>query len=80
MLYFLFHAGIHFSTKLLLLQYVFTVCSGSVLHVVHNYYPYGLPEKAIAQVLKNILLAVQYLHDQKIVHRLIFLYTYRNFL
>uniref|UniRef100_A0A915PIW6 Protein kinase domain-containing protein n=1 Tax=Setaria digitata TaxID=48799 RepID=A0A915PIW6_9BILA len=28
---------------------------GSVLHVVQNYYPCGLPEKAIAQVLKNVL-------------------------
>ncbi|VDN02491.1 unnamed protein product [Thelazia callipaeda] len=27
----------------------------SVLHVVHNYYPCGLPEKAIAQILKNLL-------------------------
>ncbi|CAG9539741.1 unnamed protein product [Cercopithifilaria johnstoni] len=41
--------------------YVFsTFCDlCSVLHVVHNYYPYGLPEKAIAQILKNLLLAVQ---------------------
>lgn len=51
--------------------YVFSIYCDlcSVLNVVHNHYPCGLPEKAIAQVLKNVLLAVQYLHDQKIVHR-----------
>uniref|UniRef100_A0A0R3RFX9 Protein kinase domain-containing protein n=1 Tax=Elaeophora elaphi TaxID=1147741 RepID=A0A0R3RFX9_9BILA len=52
---------------------LFNICNafreGSVLNVMHNHYSCGLPEKAIAQILKNLLLAVQYLHDQRIVHR-----------
>ncbi|VDN59364.1 unnamed protein product [Dracunculus medinensis] len=43
--------------------------AGSVLHIIQTHCKYGLPEKAIAQILKNLLLAVQYLHGQKIVHR-----------
>ncbi|VDM41874.1 unnamed protein product [Toxocara canis] len=41
----------------------------SVLRVIQAHYKHGLPEKAIVQIVKNVLLAVQYLHEQKIVHR-----------
>jgi len=43
--------------------------AGSVSDVVHNKYTFGLPEKAIAIILKNVLQAVSYLHQQNIVHR-----------
>ncbi|MFH4982393.1 hypothetical protein AB6A40_009102 [Gnathostoma spinigerum] len=41
----------------------------SVLHIMQKYYPYGLPEKAIVRITKGLLLALQYLHEQKITHR-----------
>uniref|UniRef100_A0A914V7E8 Protein kinase domain-containing protein n=1 Tax=Plectus sambesii TaxID=2011161 RepID=A0A914V7E8_9BILA len=42
---------------------------GSVSDVVRLKYTFGLPEKAIAMILKNVLQAVCYLHKQSIVHR-----------
>lgn len=43
----------------------------SVLRVIQRDYVHGLPEKAIVQILRNLLYAVHYLHEQKIVHRAI---------
>lgn len=41
----------------------------SVLRVIQAHYKHGIPEKAVVQILKHVLLAVQYLHEQNIVHR-----------
>ncbi|KAH6831762.1 Protein kinase superfamily protein [Perilla frutescens var. hirtella] len=42
---------------------------GSLQSIIASSYPYGLPEPCIAAVLKEILCALSYLHDQGHLHR-----------
>lgn len=42
---------------------------GSVTDIIHAKYTFGLPELAIAVLLRDVLLALDYLHGNDIVHR-----------
>lgn len=44
-------------------------CYGSISDVMSTSYQCGLPEKAIASILRQLLSALEYLHAQWIIHR-----------
>uniref|UniRef100_A0A0K0DJU9 Protein kinase domain-containing protein n=1 Tax=Angiostrongylus cantonensis TaxID=6313 RepID=A0A0K0DJU9_ANGCA len=48
---------------------IYLVILGSVSDVISTSYQYGLPEKAIASILRQLLSALAYLHAQYIIHR-----------
>lgn len=45
------------------------MCGGSLQSIISSSYPEGLPEPCIAAVLRDILSALSYLHDQGHLHR-----------
>ncbi|CAI4224696.1 unnamed protein product [Auanema sp. JU1783] len=62
-----FHASFVYRNDLLIAS---PTCSyGSALDIILSAYPSGIPEKAIAILLSQLLKAVSYLHNQDIVHR-----------
>lgn len=42
---------------------------GSVTDIIHAKYTFGLPELAIAMLLRDVLLALDYLHGNDVIHR-----------
>uniref|UniRef100_A0A915C7K5 Protein kinase domain-containing protein n=1 Tax=Parascaris univalens TaxID=6257 RepID=A0A915C7K5_PARUN len=62
-----FECAFSVDTDVYVLTPFYDLCS--VLRVIQAHYKHGIPEKAVVQILKHVLLAVQYLHEQNIVHR-----------
>uniref|UniRef100_A0A1I7XQ54 Protein kinase domain-containing protein n=1 Tax=Heterorhabditis bacteriophora TaxID=37862 RepID=A0A1I7XQ54_HETBA len=42
---------------------------GSALDVIQSSYPCGLPEKAVAVIVQQLLSAISYVHSQGLIHR-----------
>jgi len=43
--------------------------TGSVTDLIHAKYTFGLPEQAIALIMRDVLNALEYLHGKNFVHR-----------
>lgn len=52
---------------------------GSVERLIDSTFQYGLPEDAIRCIVFQIILALQYLHDQHIIHRYVFFPSLKYF-
>jgi len=48
---------------------VFVVMSGSCRDLLHAHFKDGLPEMAAAYILRDVLQAIDYLHNRGIIHR-----------
>jgi serine/threonine-protein kinase OSR1/STK39 len=42
---------------------------GSLRHVMNAQFPEGLPEPAVASILKSVISGLTYLHEQHIIHK-----------
>jgi len=48
---------------------VMFVTSGSCHDLLHAHFKDGLPEMAVAYILRDVLQAIDYLHNRGIIHR-----------
>jgi hypothetical protein len=51
---------------------------GSVTDIIHAKYTFGLPEQAIALIMRDVLNALEYLHAKNFVHRCVIFTVYKS--
>jgi len=66
------HAALVSAVKVVCcIQFCF-VMSGSCRDLLHAHFKDGLPEMAAAYILRDVLLAIDYLHNRGIIHRCVY--------